>query len=75
MGVEPDPEAADNAAAQLAIICGAFRESAKYPVCCFVYDSQMQIVCDSCGPLGREQFMEKCVKCQTQIKQALSLLQ
>lgn len=75
MGAEPDEKAAGNAVAQLAVICGAFKESKRYPVCCFIYDSQMRILCDSCGPLNREQFMEKCLKCQAQIKQTLSMLQ
>ena len=75
MGAEPDPKAAGNAAAQLAIICGAFHESAKSPVCCFIYDSEKRIFCDSFGPLGQEEFMQKCTKCQSQIKQTLSLLQ
>jgi hypothetical protein len=75
MGTELDEEASSNAAAQLAIIFGAFKESNKYPVCCFSNDSQHRICCDSCGPLMREAFMEKCVKCQAKIKTALSLLQ
>ncbi len=75
LGVEPDEEASSNAVAQLAIIAGAFKESAQFPVCCFSYDAQERILCDSNGPLGREQFMEKCAKCQAQIKMALEALQ
>ncbi|XHH08886.1 MAG: hypothetical protein ACFCUE_15180 [Candidatus Bathyarchaeia archaeon] len=75
MGAEPDLEASSNAAAQLSIICGAFKESSKYPVCCFTNDSQHRFCCDSIGPLTREAFMEKCVQCQAKIKTALSLLQ
>jgi hypothetical protein len=74
MGIEPDEATSNNAVAQLAIISGAFKESTQFPVCCFIYDSQMRIVCDSFGPLMHEAFMEKCVKCQAQIKTALSLL-
>ncbi|MGD6932934.1 MAG: hypothetical protein ACQCN5_01865 [Candidatus Bathyarchaeia archaeon] len=62
-------------ATQLSIISGAFKESAKYPICCFINDSQHRLSCDSYGPLMREEFMEKCVKCQAKIKMALSFLQ
>lgn len=74
METAPDDEAAGNVAAQLSIIKDAFRESDSYPVCCFTYDANERILCDSNGPLGREEFMKKCRLCQAQIKEALSLL-
>ncbi len=74
LGTEPDGETADNIAAQLSIIEGAFRESADSPVCCFRLDAQSQFVCDCNGPLNRAEFMKKCRVCQAQIKQALSVL-
>ncbi len=74
MGIELDEEASGNAVAQLAIITGAFKESSQFPVCCFSYDNQARIRCDSNGPLGREEFMEKCAKCQAQIKAAIQNL-
>jgi hypothetical protein len=75
MDTEPDMETSGNAAAELSIIKGAFKESQRYPVCCFTYDAGKRIVCDTCGPLPSEAFMEKCRACQAQIKEALSLLQ
>ena len=75
MDTEPDEEASGNVAAQLSIIKGAFKESQRYPVCCFTYDAGSRIVCDTCGPLAFEAFMEKCRACQAQIKEALSILQ
>jgi hypothetical protein len=75
MGIEPDEEASSNCVAQLAIIKGAFKESTRFPVCCFKYDPDFRIVCDVHGPLDSEQFMAKCKECQAQIKEALSSLQ
>ena len=75
MDVEPDMEASSNVVTQLSIVKKAFKESEHYPVCCFTYDAGSRIVCDSCGPLATEEFMEKCRVCQAQIKEALSLLQ
>jgi hypothetical protein len=74
MDTESDEEASGNVAAQLAIIRGAFKESDHSPVCCFKYDADSKIVCDTNGPLAAEDFMKKCRHCQAQIKQALSLL-
>ena len=75
MDTEPDEEAAGNVVAELSIIKGAFKESDRYPVCCFTYDACSRIVCDICGPLASEAFMDKCRPCQAQIKEALSILQ
>ena len=75
MDAEPDEETSNSVVAQLSIIKGAFKESERYPVCCFTYDSGSRIVCDTCGPLASEAFMEKCRACQAQIKEALSILQ
>lgn len=74
MDAELDEEASGNVAAELSIIKGAFKESQRYPVCCFTYDAGKRIVCDTCGPLAAEAFMEKCRACQAQIKKALSIL-
>jgi hypothetical protein len=74
MDIEPDEEASGNVVAELSIIKGAFKESERYPVCCFTFDSSSRIVCDTCGPLPTESFMEKCRVCQAQIKEALSIL-
>ena len=67
-------EASGSVAAQLSIIKGAFKESDRYPVCCFTYDACSRIVCDVNGPLASEEFMEKCRRCQAQIKEALTVL-
>ena len=75
MDSELDEQASGNVVTQLSIIKGAFKESDRFPVCCFTYDSGSRIVCDCNGPLGTEEFMEKCRVCQAQIKEALSLLQ
>ena len=75
IGVEPNEEASSNVVAELAIIKGAFKESAYFPVCCFRYDVHSRIVCDVNGPLAIEQFMAKCRDCQAQIKEALLSLQ
>ena len=75
MDAEPDVETSNNVVAQLSIIKDAFKESERYPVCCFTYDACSRIVCDTCGPLASEAFMEKCRACQAQIKEALSILQ
>ncbi len=75
MDIEPDEEASGSVAAQLSIVRGAFKESQSYPVCCFRYDDQSRIICDSCGPLTIGEFMKKCRVCQAQIKEALSVLQ
>ncbi|MCW3994680.1 MAG: hypothetical protein NWE98_00840 [Candidatus Bathyarchaeota archaeon] len=75
MDAELDEQAADNVVAQLSIIKNAFRESDSCPVCCFSYDKNSRLLCDSNGPLGREEFMKKCRSCQAQIKEALSILQ
>jgi len=75
MDAELDEEASGNVATELSIIKGAFKESERYPVCCFTYDAGSRIVCDTCGPLGTEAFMEKCRTCQAQIKEALAILQ
>jgi hypothetical protein len=75
MDIEPNEEASGNVAAELSIIKGAFKESRLYPVCCFTYDAGSRIVCDTCGPLASEEFMEKCRACQAQIKEALAILQ
>ena len=75
MGVEPNEKASGNVVTELAIIKGAFKESERFPVCCFTYDAGSRIVCDTCGPLATEAFMEKCRACQAQIKEALSILQ
>lgn len=74
LDTEPDEEASGNVVAELSIIKGAFKESKRYPVCCFTYDASSRIVCDTCGPLASEAFMEKCRVCQAQIKEALSIL-
>ena len=75
MDTEPDEEASGNVVAELSIIKGAFKESERYPVCCFTYDAGSRIFCDTCGPLATEAFMEKCRACQAQIKEALAILQ
>ncbi len=75
MDTEPDEETSGNVAAELSIIKGAFKESERYPVCCFTYDAASRIVCDTCGPLASDAFMEKCRACQAQIKEALAILQ
>jgi hypothetical protein len=74
LGVEPDEHTASNAAAQLAVIKDAFKESRKVPVCCFSYDNCSRIICDVHGPLDAKQFMMKCRQCQAQIKQTLRFL-
>lgn len=74
LDTEPDEEASSNAATQLSIILGAFKESNQFPVCCFRYDAGSRIVCDSQGPLEAEEFMKKCRVCQAQIKEALAML-
>jgi len=74
MDTEPDLEASGNVAAQLSIIHSAFKESEDYPVCCFSYDAESRILCDSNGPLALAEFMKKCRVCQTQIKEALAQL-
>ena len=75
MDTELDLETSNNVVAQLSIVKNAFKESDRYPVCCFTYDAGSRIICDSCGPLAKDEFMEKCRACQSQIKEALSLLQ
>ncbi|MCL4430445.1 MAG: hypothetical protein M1167_06800 [Chloroflexi bacterium] len=75
MDTELDEETSGNVAAELSIIKGAFKQSERYPVCCFTYDAGSRIICDTCGPLPTEAFMEKCRVCQAQIKEALSILQ
>ena len=75
MGTEPNEKASSNVAAQLSIIKGAFKESERFPVCCFTYDACSRIVCDVNGPLANEEFMKKCKACQAQIKEALLILQ
>jgi hypothetical protein len=74
MDSELNDEASGNVAAQLLIIKGGFKESDRYPVCCFTYDACSRIVCDVNGPLATEEFMKKCRECQAQIKQALAVL-
>jgi len=74
MDSEPDQEASNNVVAELSIIKGAFKESDRYPVCCFKYDACSRIVCDVNGPLASEEFMKKCRQCQAQIKEALLIL-
>jgi hypothetical protein len=74
MDTEPDFESSGNVATQISIIKGAFKESEHYPVCCFRYDEESRIVCDSNGPLALAEFMKKCVVCQAQIKEALAQL-
>ena len=74
MDSELDEEASSSVAAQLSIIKDAFKESDRYPICCFNYDVCSRIVCDVNGPLAPEEFMKKCKACQAQIKQALSML-
>lgn len=71
LGSELDEKRSGSVAAQLAIIKGAFKESDRYPVCCFTLDDSSRFVCDVNGPLGAEEFMEKCRECQAQIKRAL----
>ena len=71
LGIEPNNEASNNVVAELSIIKGAFKESTRFPVCCFTYDANSRIGCDVNGPLKTEQFMDKCKLCQAQIKQAL----
>ena len=75
MGSEPDEEASKSVAAQLSIIKGAFKESERFPVCCFTYDACSRIVCDVNGPLASEEFMKKCRQCQAKIKEALLTLE
>lgn len=75
LDAEPDEETAGNTTVQLSIIRGAFRESENYPICCFKYDTQARIICDTLGPLAIGEFMKKCRLCQTQIKEALKQLQ
>jgi hypothetical protein len=75
MDSEPDEEASSNVATELSIIKGAFKESDRFPVCCFTYDACSRIVCDVNGPLSTEEFMKKCRECQAQIKEALLILQ
>ena len=74
MDSEPNEQVSNNVAAELSIIKGAFRESDRFPVCCFTYDASSKIVCDVNGPLSSEEFMKKCRQCQAQIKLALTLL-
>ena len=74
MDTEPNEKASSNVAAELSIIKGAFKESERFPVCCFTYDACSRIVCDVNGPLATEQFMNKCRICQAQIKEALLIL-
>lgn len=74
MDTEFDEEASSSVAAQLQIIKEAFKESDRYPVCCFNFDACSRIVCDVNGPLSKEEFMKKCKACQAQIKQALTVL-
>ena len=75
MGNEPNEEATKSVATQLSIIKGAFKESDRYPVCCFTYDKCSRIVCDVNGPLAVEEFMKKCRQCQAKIKEALLTLE
>jgi len=74
MDSELDLEASGNVVKQLSIIKGAFKESDRFPVCCFRYDAGSKIGCDCNGPLGADEFMKKCRVCQAQIKAALALL-
>ena len=74
MDTEPNEKASSNVAAELSIIKGAFKESERFPVCCFTYDACARIVCDINGPLATEEFMKKCRACQEQIKEALLIL-
>jgi len=71
MDSELDEEAAGNVVAQLSIIQVAFKESEQYPVCCFRYDEESRVVCDSNGPMALSDFMNKCRGCQAKIKEAL----
>lgn len=74
MDSELDEEAAGNIVAQLSIIQVAFKESEQYPICCFHYDVESRVVCDSNGPMALADFMIKCRGCQAQIKDALAQL-
>lgn len=74
MDSEFDEQASGNVVTQLSIIKGAFKESDRFPVCCFRYDAGLRVVCDCNGPLGTEEFMKKCKVCQAQIKETLALL-
>jgi hypothetical protein len=47
MGTKPDVVACGTVAAQLSIVEHAFKESERYPVCCFTYDEHSRIVCDN----------------------------
>ena len=71
MGTETDEETAKNIIAELKVIEGAYRETKHAPMCCFRYDSEKKILCDSTGPLEHQQFMQKCKECQAQIKDVL----
>jgi hypothetical protein len=74
MDIEPDEKLSSSLATQLSIIKVAFKESDRYPVCCFTLDASSRIVCDANGPLEAEEFMKKCRVCQAQIKEALLVL-
>ncbi len=74
LGTEINEKASSNITTQLAIIKGAFKESSQFPVCCFTYNAEGKIVCDSNGPFFIEEFMDKCRICQAQIKEALMIL-
>jgi hypothetical protein len=71
MGTETDEETAKNVIAELKVIKGAYKETKQAPMCCFRYDGEKKILCDVTGPLGIEQFMEKCQECQAKIKNVL----
>lgn len=71
MGSEKDENTSRNVIAELKVIKSAYRETKQAPMCCFRYDSEQRIVCDVAGPLEHQQFMEKCLECQTEIKSLL----
>jgi hypothetical protein len=71
MGTTPDDAAANNVLAELAVIHGAYRETVRVPMCCFRCDTENKIACDVIGPLDKATFMEKCKRCQIEIKTML----
>lgn len=74
IGTEPNESKAKSILAQLVVIKDACRETEQSPMCCFRYDGNNNIVCDSQGPMGQSEFMDKCRKCQTQIRSMLDNL-
>jgi hypothetical protein len=71
MDTRLDEEAVRNVMVQLWVVRSAFRETEKSPMCCYRYNLEAQVTCDTTGPLELEQFMKKCRQCQTQIKRVL----